>query len=73
MENVYTSAKGTFLDFATWVNTNGTPEDIEIHNNQPNTSSWENLYRKWVDAEQITGHKLVVDGVEEDLPAPVGE
>ena len=73
MENVYTSAKESFLDFALWVKANGTPEEIELHSTQPGTEAWETLYKKWVTAEQINGHKLIVDGVETVLEPPVGE
>jgi len=73
MQNIYTSTKGEFLTFATWVLTTKSPAELEIHDNNPDSEEWKNLYKMWVTAEQINSHKTIDDnGVETVLTPPQG-
>ena len=54
--HVYTSAKGDFLSWVEWVHAHGTEAEKEIHSNENMTAEKNELYKKWVTAEQINSH-----------------
>lgn len=59
MPHIYTSAKGEFVPFDMWVRNTGNDMD-EVHHNSPvDTPEKIAVYKRWIEAEQITSHKFI--------------
>ena len=58
VQHLYTSRKDNFLSWSEWVKAFGTPEENAMHDDPSmhNTEECKDLYKRWIDAEAITGH-----------------
>lgn len=64
-QHIYESNLSPFLDWASWVHSNCTSEEVDffLDENLPVIPQKQVLYERWIVDQQITKHTTIKDGV----------